>query len=156
MIKAVMFDFSGTLLRIEPVADWLRAAVEEAGLTVAESELHACAVLLERFGACPGGPLPQVVPAGMESLWQERDLSAEQHHAAYTGLARHAALPAPELADLLYDRSCRPVAWQPYPDSAPTLKELRRRGIPVAVVSNIGWDLRPVFMAHGLDPLIDF
>src|SRR5688500_15229740 len=103
MIKAVMFDFSGTLLRIEPFADWLRAAVEEAGLTVAESELHACAVRLEKFGACPGGPVPQVVPAGMEALWQERDLSAEQHRAAYTGLARQAALPGPELADLLYE-----------------------------------------------------
>ena len=156
MIKAMMFDFSGTLLRIEPFADWLRAAVEEAGLTVAESELSAVAVRLERFGACPGGPLPQVVPAGMESLWQERDLSAEQHRAAYTGLARHSALPEPELADLLYERSCRPAAWQPYPDTARTLMELVRRGIPIAVVSNIGWDLRPVFVAHGLDLLIDF
>lgn len=156
MIKAMMFDFSGTLLRIEPTADWLRAAVEEAGLTVAESELRDCAVRLERFGACPGGPPPQVLPAGMESLWQERDLSAEQHRAAYTGLAGHASLPEPELADLLYDRSCRPAAWQPYPDAVRTLKELGGLGIPVAVVSNVGWDIRPVFVAHRLDPLIDF
>jgi putative hydrolase of the HAD superfamily len=25
----------------------------------------------------------------------------------------------------------------------------------VGVVSNIGWDLRPVFRAHGLDPYVD-
>ncbi|MFD3939855.1 HAD family hydrolase, partial [Streptomyces sp. NPDC058611] len=45
--------------------------------------------------------------------------------------------------------------WRPYTDTESTLRELRRRGLPVAVVSNIGWDLRPVFRAHGLDGLVD-
>ena len=49
----------------------------------------------------------------------------------------------------------KPAAWRPYPDAAEVLGELRRRGVRVAVVSNIGWDLRPVFRAHGLDPLVD-
>jgi putative hydrolase of the HAD superfamily len=35
------------------------------------------------------------------------------------------------------------------------LRELRGRGVPVAVVSNIGWDLRPVFRANGLDEFVD-
>ena len=32
---------------------------------------------------------------------------------------------------------------------------MRERGISVGVVSNIGWDLRPVFRAHGLDRFVD-
>lgn len=35
------------------------------------------------------------------------------------------------------------------------LRALHERGIGVAVVSNIGWDPRPVFRAHGLDPFVD-
>jgi putative hydrolase of the HAD superfamily len=35
------------------------------------------------------------------------------------------------------------------------LRILHERGIAVAVVSNIGWDLRPVFRAHGLDAYVD-
>ena len=35
------------------------------------------------------------------------------------------------------------------------LRGLRERGLRVGVVSNIGWDLRPVFRAHGLDPYVD-
>lgn len=47
------------------------------------------------------------------------------------------------------------AAWQPYPDAHEVLAELRERGIGVAVISNIGWDLRPVFRAHGLDAHVD-
>jgi putative hydrolase of the HAD superfamily len=48
-----------------------------------------------------------------------------------------------------------PAAWAPYPDAAEVLRTLRERGVPVGVVSNIGWDLRPVFREHGLDPYVD-
>jgi putative hydrolase of the HAD superfamily len=47
-----------------------------------------------------------------------------------------------------------PAAWSPYPDAADVLRALHERGIGVGVVSNIGWDLRPVFRAHGLDPYV--
>jgi putative hydrolase of the HAD superfamily len=48
-----------------------------------------------------------------------------------------------------------PAAWRPYPDAGAVLEELRRRGLAVGVISNIGWDLRPVFRAHGLDTAVD-
>lgn len=150
-----MFDFSGTLFRIEPTAQWLRAVVTEAGYELAEGELALCADRLEAAGAQPGGPAPRRLPSELEVLWSERDLSAEKHRAAYTALTRQASLPYPELVDALYDRHRVPAAWRPYPDTEDTLKELRSRGIPVAVVSNIGWDLRPVFRDHGVERLVD-
>lgn len=84
-----------------------------------------------------------------------RDKSAELHRAAYTALSRHVPLPDDRLHDLLYDRHMAPAAWGPYPDAADVLRGLRERGVRVGVVSNIGWDLRPVFREHGLDPYVD-
>ncbi|WP_404962005.1 HAD family hydrolase [Streptomyces sp. 147326] len=155
MIKGVMFDFSGTLLRIESTEEWLAAALAATGIPLADEEFGETARRLTEYGALPGGPAPRQVPAHLETLWHERDMSADQHRAAYGGLARAAGLPAPELLQALYDRHMSPAAWRPYPDTGPTLRELRRRGLQVAVVSNIGWDLRPVFRAHGLDELVD-
>lgn len=149
-----MFDFSGTLFRSEPTEDWLRAVVSEAGQDMGEDELAACGARLEEVGAMPGGPPPRRLPPALTVLWSERDLSAERHRAAYTALALQASLPSPELAGALYDRHRMPTAWRPYPDTESTLKELRRRGVSVAVVSNIGWDIRPVFRDHGVDHLV--
>ncbi|MFF1690346.1 MULTISPECIES: HAD family hydrolase [unclassified Streptomyces] len=155
MIKGVMFDFSGTLFHIESVPHWLEAVVSEAGLDMSEDELAACAGRLAEAGALPGGPPPRALPTHLDTLWRERDLSAERHRAAYTALAREASLPSVELADALYDRHRTPAAWRPYPDTEATLRALRERGVPVAVVSNIGWDLRPVFRDHGVHGLVD-
>ncbi|MYS22649.1 Haloacid dehalogenase superfamily, subfamily IA, variant 2 with 3rd motif like haloacid dehalogenase/haloacid dehalogenase superfamily, subfamily IA, variant 3 with third motif having DD or ED/haloacid dehalogenase superfamily, subfamily IA, variant 1 with third motif having Dx(3-4)D or Dx(3-4)E [Streptomyces sp. DvalAA-14] len=148
-----MFDFSGTLLRIESTGEWLGAVLAESGAAPDAAEFTEQVRRLTEFGALPGGSNPREVPAHLETAWRERDMGADQHRAAYSGLARAAGLT--RWAEALYDRHMLPAAWRPYPDTGPTLRELRRRGVPVAVVSNIGWDLRPVFRAHGLDPLVD-
>lgn len=155
MIKGVMFDFSGTLLRVEPTEEWLAAALAETGIRLTEEEFGATARRLTEYGALPGGLSPQHMPAHLETAWDQRDISPEQHRAAYGGLIRAAGITDPELAQALYDRHMTPAAWRPYPDTGPTLRALRHRELPVAVVSNIGWDLRPVFRTHGLDELVD-
>ncbi|WP_338899786.1 HAD-IA family hydrolase [Streptomyces sp. TG1A-60] len=154
-MKGVLFDFSGTLFRVEPTESWLRAVLADAGLAPPEPEFVRAAEALERAGALPGGAYPVVPPTGeLGELWAVRDRSAEQHRAAYTGLSRRVALPDPALHDALYERHMAPRAWSPYPDAAEVLVALRDRGVAVGVVSNIGWDLRPVFRAHGLDPYV--
>lgn len=150
-----MFDFSGTLLRIESTEDWLSAVLPETAVATSGKDFAYWVRQLTEYGALPGGPHPLRVPAHLEELWHERDLSADQHRAAFTAMALETGLPSPELAHTLYERHMMPAAWRPYPDTGTTLRELRERGIPVAVVSNIGWDLRPVFRAHGLDELVD-
>lgn len=155
MIKGVMFDFSGTLLRVESTEEWLGAVLAAAGSPLPDEEFADRVRRLTEAGALPGGPSPLRVPPHLETAWRERDLTAERHRGAYTALTHEAGVTDPALARALYDRHMEPAAWQPYPDTEPTLRELRRRGIPVAVVSNIGWDMRPVFRAHGLDELVD-
>ena len=155
-IKGVLFDFSGTLFRIESTESWLRAVLDEAELTLPDAEFTATAAALDAAGALPGGSnTPVDVPAHLAELVAVRDVDARRHRAAYTGLARQVPLPDERLYDALYDRHMRPDAWLPYPDSVEVVSRLRERGIPVAVVSNIGWDPRPVFVEHGLDAFID-
>jgi putative hydrolase of the HAD superfamily len=154
-MSAVLFDFSGTLFRIESTESWLRAVLDETGLALSERELAETARALEIAGALPGGAPPVELPAELAGVWAVRDESAESHRAAYTGLSRQVPLPDPGLHDALYERHKSPTAWAPYPDAAEVLRTLRDRGIGVGVVSNIGWDLRPVFRAHGLDAYVD-
>ncbi|MBQ1092560.1 HAD family hydrolase [Streptomyces sp. B93] len=154
-MTAVLFDFSGTLFRIESAESWLRAALSHTGITLPEAESAATARALEEAGALPGGAFPARLPDEVAEVWEVRDESPDLHRAAYTGLSRRVPLPDPRVHELLYDRHLAPAAWTPYPDAAEVLAGLRGRGIRVGVVSNIGWDLRPVFREHGLDTWID-
>lgn len=154
-IKGVLFDFSGTLFRIESVTSWLRAALDETGVSVGGDAFERYARELDAAGALPGGSTPERIPEALAELWWTRDRDAERHRDAYVGLARRVELPDPRLYDALYERHKTPSAWRPYPDAAEVLGGLRRLGTGVAVVSNIGWDPRPVFQAHGLDGYVD-
>ncbi|MFR9796863.1 HAD family hydrolase [Streptomyces sp. MS06] len=154
-MAAVLFDFSGTLFRIESAQVWLRAVLTDAGISLPEEDSAAFARALEVAGALPGGSAPALVPPHLASTWRTRDRSSALHRAAYTGLSRQVALPEPGLHDALYDRHMTPDAWTPYPDAAEVLRTLHARGVGVGVVSNIGWDLRPVFREHALDAYVD-
>jgi HAD superfamily hydrolase (TIGR01509 family) len=61
----------------------------------------------------------------------------------------------PGLSDALYERTVDPGSWEAFPDTAATLRALRERGIPVGVVSDTGFDLRPVFDRLALSSWID-
>lgn len=155
-VTAVLFDFSGTLFRIESTESWLRTTLAEAEVSLPEPELIRAARELDEVGALPGGSFPsRRIPDELAHVWEIRDKSAALHRAAYTGLSRQVPLPDPALHDALYARHMAPAAWRPYPDTAEVLGALRERGVAVGVVSNIGWDLRPVFRDHGIDPYVD-
>ncbi|MEV6652474.1 HAD-IA family hydrolase [Streptomyces sp. NPDC051219] len=149
-MTAVLFDFSGTLFRIESTRSWLGAVLGDFRIRLPRAEFLEYAARLETAGALPGGADPVALPPELAELWATRDESSERHRAAYTGLSRQVSLPDPRLHDALYERHMTPVAWTPYPDAAEVLSALRGRGIGVGVVSNVGWDLRHVFRAHGL------
>jgi HAD superfamily hydrolase (TIGR01549 family) len=153
-MKAVLFDFSGTLFRVESTETWLRAVLRTSGITLPEPDVITAARALEAAGALPGGPPPQRLPSHLVDVWAERDRSAELHRAAYTGLSRQVKLPDESLHEALYERHRRPDAWLPYPDTENVLRTLHERGTAVGVVSNIGWDLRPVFREHRLDTYV--
>ncbi|TQS46731.1 HAD family hydrolase [Cryptosporangium phraense] len=153
-IDAVFFDFSGTLLSVEPAADWLVRAATPLGLQFTDAESGEMIERLIRSGR-PGGPAPTGLSGALAELYAARDLTPEQHREAYVALMARADLPDPRLAEALYDAMFPPEAWVPYPDAPHVLETLHAHGIKVAVVSNIAHDLRPTFDHHGLTQWVD-
>lgn len=153
-VEAVLFDFHGTLAQVEEPLAWVRAAAAACGVELDRIKATSLADRLLTAGRA-GGPLPARVPPRLAELWADRDLYPHAHRGAYTGLAETVDAGIDGLADALYERVLVPEGWLPYPDTAPVLGALRAAGVKVAVVSNIGFDLRPLFTAWDLDALVD-
>jgi HAD superfamily hydrolase (TIGR01549 family) len=151
---AVLFDFHGTLMQVEDPVTWVVAAAEACGARLERVRATALADRLVTAGRA-GGPLPQRVPPHLAEVWADRDLSGYAHRAAYTGLALTVDCGLDGLAEALYERLLVPEGWRAYSDTVDTLVALRAAGIPVAVISNIGFDIRPILRAHGLEDLVD-
>jgi HAD superfamily hydrolase (TIGR01509 family) len=154
-VDAVLFDFSGTLMRGEAPYRRVSAVLAEAGVALPDAEIRDWADRLERSGGLPGGHYPAAIPEPFLTDWLRRDLVPAAHRAAYTGLMKNTGFPWPELADAIYERSTHPDGWTVYPDSLPSLSALAGRGIRTAVVSNIGWNPRHVLDVFGIAPLVD-
>jgi HAD superfamily hydrolase (TIGR01509 family) len=145
----MLFDFSGTLMRIEPAEHWVRAVTDAAGIAVEDAQVRSLAAALTTVGAYYGG-YPDSIPAHLQELWETRDLDEPHHRATYTGLIRESGWPWPGLVDALYERQNSPEGWLPYPDAVETLTEAKDRGIATALISNISFDIRPHLDAAGL------
>ncbi|MDM4718940.1 HAD-IA family hydrolase [Micromonospora sp. WMMA1363] len=153
-MAGVLFDFHGTLAQVEEAGAWVTGAAESCGVTLDRVRATALADRLLTAGRA-GGPLPARVPPALAELWAARDLYPHAHRGAYTGLASTVDAGIEGLAEALYERLLVPAGWVPYPDTAPTLGALRAAGIRVGVVSNIGFDIRPLFAAWGFTDLVD-
>ena len=143
---AVLFDAGDTLIRLRADSGaLLLAAADDLGVPV---DATAAAQVWRRVLAGAGTPA---------ELAKGRDLSPERHRAVWTDLyARSGADDlAAGLSDALYSLTVDPGSWEAFPDTAATLHALRRRGIPVGVVSDTGVDMRPVFDRLELSPWID-
>jgi HAD superfamily hydrolase (TIGR01509 family) len=150
---AVLFDFHGTLAQVEDPVAWVLAAADECGVNLDRARATALADRLVTAGR-PGGPLPHRVPPHLAEVWADRDLYEYAHRAAYTGLAQTVDSGVTGLPDALYERLLRPEGWALYRDVLDTLDALREAGVPVALVSNVGFDIRPVSRALGLDSYV--
>ncbi|WP_066898112.1 HAD family hydrolase [Mycolicibacterium houstonense] len=148
MVRAVLFDFSGTLFRLEEQDSWF------AGMAVDEREVdgHVQAELMRRLTAPTGRSV--AMTDEQYRAWANRDLAPHLHREAYLHVLRESGL-ADHHAESLYDRVIDPGSWSAYPDTARVLKSLRTQGIQTAVVSNIAFDVRPAFAAIGAADHVD-
>jgi HAD superfamily hydrolase (TIGR01549 family) len=95
----------------------------------------------------PGG-----LPERLHADWDRRDLDPSLHREMYLSVLHGSGVGNPET---LYDQMRHALSWQPYPDTVEALKALARAGVPVGVISNIAWDIRPVFDRFGITGLVD-
>jgi HAD superfamily hydrolase (TIGR01509 family) len=148
-ITGVLFDFHSTLVDQGDPVTWLELAWARAGRE--------------------GTPVDTLrvdgrdrLAAWVNRIWEhvrevdpdnERDLSPVRHREVYDVLMERVDAVDDELAQALYE--CLLEPWIPYVDTVPVLTELRRRGVRIALVSNIGIDIRPLLDSAGLTGLLD-
>jgi HAD superfamily hydrolase (TIGR01509 family) len=142
-VKAVLFDFHGTIAQVEDPVAWVLAAAAECGATLDRVLATSLADRLLTAGRA-GGPQPARVPPHLAEFWADRDLDGYAHRAAYTGLAATVDAGIEGFAEALYGRILRAEGWLAYADTVPTMRALQAAGVPVAVVSNVGFDIRPI------------
>lgn len=138
-VRGVLFDFSGTLFRFEPELDGLNGHNGEALDGEAQAEV------VRRMTAPAGRP--SSLPQRLYDEWGRRDLDPPLHRELYLAVLRGSGVANPEY---LYEQLVSAGAWQPFPDTVAALTAVAAAGIPLAVVSNIAWDIRPVFERAGV------
>jgi len=145
--EAVLFDAGDTLIRLSGSGEKLlhRAA---AALGVERLDPDAVADVWRRVLARS---------STAEELAKGRDLSTTRHREVWTDLYSTAGCErlVPGLSEELYALTVRAESWEAFPDTAPTLRALRERGLRVGVVSDTGFDLRPALDHLGLSPYLD-
>jgi HAD superfamily hydrolase (TIGR01509 family) len=145
--EAVLFDAGDTLIRLADSGEQLlhrAAGVLGVGALDPQEVAHVWRRVLDRSNS-------------VEELAKGRDLSNARHREVWTALYDAAGCEqlAPGLSAQLYAFTVSAESWEAFPDTLPTLKALRDRGLRVGVVSDTGFDLRPAMDLLGLSPFLD-
>ena len=142
-IRAVLFDWGDTLFAPPDAARFISEVARDRGIPLSGERARAMWEELWAAGKAP------------DELAKGRDLSPDAHRTVWTTLFQRADPHVPGLSRALYARVMDPSAWVPYPDTEPTLRALRERGVKIGVVSNVPRDLSDIFAARGLGGLVD-
>ena len=144
-VRAVLFDFAETLLVPEDTTAMIRAGLSMlGGRSGPEEEIDRIARDIESL----------FTSTEYRGTRGRRDLSSADHRAVFTAAFSAAEAMSEGLADAMYDRLTEPASWKPYVDTRPALAELREHGLLVGVVSDIGFDIRPIFSHHRLSEFV--
>lgn len=142
-VDAVLFDWRGTLVVTLSLSEWVARALQQTGRDSSPNEVANVEAALVRATDHP-------------DVQQNRDRvdeSALIHRETYTRLFQVAGVDD-ELAEALYSVESNP-AHNPFADEvADTLRALKVAGVQVAIISDIHFDLRPVFADAGLATLV--
>lgn len=147
-VDVVIFDFHGTLFDSRDPAAWIAAARRHSDGRI----------------PVPGRPGSDVtvVQRHLHEIWThaqsidpscERDLDADRHRDVFCRAATLCSGIDAEFALALY--AVMAEQSMPFEDTLPVLKALRGRGLRTVLLSNIGWDVRPVLQAAGAADYLD-
>lgn len=142
--RAVLFDWRCTLAHYAEPAWWVERALQAAGRPAGRDEIAAMVRSVDQAAA-----LPDVIEGRLHE-----DSSPEYHRSTTMRWFERAGLDA-ELAEALYDLDFDPANHPLYPDVPDVLTAIRGRGVKVALVSNIHFDLRALLHDQGVGDLID-
>jgi FMN phosphatase YigB (HAD superfamily) len=139
-LRALLIDFGGTLFLPLSGDQWLAEAAREAGVELSAAD-HS------RLAARLGAEFHLVQAPGC-------DLSPAAHEQAIRPVLE-SLVGDRKLAAALYDLESGHDFWQLRNGARELLSRARKQGLRVVVVSNIPWDLRPLFASVGVRDQVD-
>ncbi|RYV49683.1 HAD family hydrolase [Pengzhenrongella frigida] len=140
---AVIFDWRGTLVTTLSERQWVRAALCDRGRAAGPGDVDR---LVTAIRAASG------VENRLEGPGVDSD--ADYHQRTYLEVFHDAGCDD-DLARALYEVESDPRHNPFATDALGTVLELRRRGVRVAVLSDIHFDVRPAFTAAGFENAVD-
>ena len=138
-VRAVLFDFGNTLFAHAPLPATISAAAAALDRQVTSEWAQSVAERIHTAAHTPA------------ELAHPRDLDSAVWAARWPLLYGIADDEVPGLGAALYRSMHTAGEWLPYAGTLNTLATLQQAGVPVGIVSNTGWDVRAVFVHHGLD-----
>lgn len=150
-LRAVLLDLGDTLMHVDPsVPELYRRSLRELGVRVTAKAVTAAlrsAEVVYREAVGSGRPFESSVEEA-RAFWEEYNA----HLVASLGVGDG---PRRELARRLSERFWAPQSWRPFPEVLGVLRELRRRGLRLGIVSNFTEALVTVCRRHALDEVLD-
>jgi FMN phosphatase YigB (HAD superfamily) len=142
--RAVLFDWRGTLAVTMTDTQWVEQAFSRLGRDAGADDIQQVTDAIQDAAAQPE----------LAAAWNRIDCDATFHRSTYQRLFEAARLDA-ALAAALYEAESDPGLNPFARDVAVTLATAHRRGLKIGVVSDIHFDLRPVFGQQGLSGFVD-
>ena len=148
-VRGVIFDFHSTLIDAGDPGSWMDAAWRRLGRPADPATTLGVAA-------------SERIRDFLDRIWEhahtidpdsERDVSAARHREVFARTVGLLPEIDPEFGAALY--AAMMGQWVAYDDAVPVLAELRRRGLRIVVLSNIGIDIRDCLRREGLADLLD-
>lgn len=136
----MLLDFVLTLFESPSSADLAMQACMSCGLGVTAAEAAS-------------------IGDSANSAWHayrviDHETSVHQYRTAFIKAMKDAGGQVAGLSSALHKAEAEPRNWRPYTDTRDVLQTLVRGGCMVAIVSNFGHDIKPIFAHHGLDKYV--
>lgn len=141
-IEVVLFDWGHTLFDTPGSVEFITSYASSSGQPISPADAHAL------------WDAARVRSRQADEIAKGRDKSPALHRECWLSLWSELEARCRGVADRLYDFETSAAGWSPYPDARAVLQALRDREIPVVIVSDVAFDLRPILDHYGLAELI--
>jgi putative hydrolase of the HAD superfamily len=141
-IDAVLLDWGHTLFDTPGSVDFILAFAESSSVDIGRDEIHAL------------WDDARMSSRSASEIAKGRDKSATLHRQCWMALWQELEARLPGVSEALYEFETSAAGWSPYVDTPGVLQALSDRQIPVVIVSDVAFDLRPILRHYHLDHFI--
>ena len=151
MLKAVFFDFYNTLVRFWPPLDEIQqASCKELGLNVSKEGIRRAYTLADEYMSAENSK----VPLAERTVEERGRFFAEYERLVIKGAGVDVT---PRLAEQIWEMAAQiPKYFDLFEDVLSGLDLLKKRGITLAVITNLRRDMGKECGDLGLTPYLDF